>query len=109
MLLRLIRDIFSTYDLRVIILRELRVSQCWSRDLFRENFLLGLFHSKKDITIENLYLFFYLKYKYLMICFTVTGIRINAFCLLAMVVQNAESCAQLGDTLSSTICISPAD
>ena len=45
----MIRD---TYDLRVIIVR---VTQCQSRYLFRENFLLGLFHSKENIvTIDNL-------------------------------------------------------
>ena len=63
------------YDLVVIILR---VTQCRSRNLFRETFLLGLFNSKKNITIENLYLFFNLKHKHLVICFTVKGIRIEA-------------------------------
>ena len=40
-------------------------AQCWSHNLFRENFLPGLFHSKKIIvTIENLYLFFNAKHKH---------------------------------------------
>ena len=74
---RLIRDIFSMYELVVIILR---VTQCRSRNLFRENFLLGLFNSKKIIvTIENLYLFFNMKHKYLVRCFTLKAIRIEAF------------------------------
>lgn len=62
----MIRD---TYDLRVIIVR---VTQCQSRYLFRENFLLGLFHSKENIvTIDNLYLFFNSTHKHLVICFVV--------------------------------------
>ena len=36
-------------------------------NLFRENFPLGLFHSKKIVTVENLYLFFNLKHKHLVI------------------------------------------
>ena len=48
--------------------------KCRSRNLFRENFLLGLLHSKKIIvSIENLYLFFNLKHKHLVICFTAKG------------------------------------
>ena len=66
------RDVSSMYDLRVIILR---VTQCRSCNLFHENFLLGLFHSKKIIvTIENLYLRVNLKHKDLVIYFTVKGI-----------------------------------
>ena len=62
----MIRD---TDDLRVIIVR---VTQCQSRYLFRENFLLGLFHSKENIvTIDNLYLFFNPTHKHLVICFVV--------------------------------------
>ena len=74
---RLIRDIFSMYELVVNILR---VTRCRSRNLFRENFLLGLLYSKKNIVIiENFYLFFNLKHKHLVICFSVKGIRIEAF------------------------------
>ena len=47
---RLIREIFLMCELMVIILR---VTQCRSRNLFRENFLLGLFRSKKIVAIEN--------------------------------------------------------
>ena len=44
------------------------------------NSLLGLFHSTKIIvTIENLYVFFNLKHKHLVICFAVKGIRIKSF------------------------------
>ena len=68
-------NIFSTYELVVVISR---VTQCRSRNLFRENFLLGLFHSKKNIiTIENLHFFFNLKHKYLETCLTIKGIRIE--------------------------------
>ena len=42
-----------------------------SRKFPSSSSLLGLFHSKKIITIENLYLFFNLKRKHLVICFTV--------------------------------------
>ena len=78
---RLISDIFSMHDLRAIILRDFKLTQYRSRiNLFRNNFLLGLFHSKKIIVnIENLYFFFNLKHKHLVICFTVKGIRIKAF------------------------------
>ena len=48
-----------------------------SRNLFQENSLLGLFHSKKiSVTFKNLYLLFNLKHKHLVISFTVKGIRI---------------------------------
>ena len=65
----MIRD---TYDLRVIIVR---VTQCQSRYLFRENFLLGLFHSKENIvTIDNLsrtaVFIFFLRTFYFIFCFS---------------------------------------
>ena len=86
---RLIWDIFSIYELVVIILR---VTQCRYRNLFRENFLLGLSDSKKIIvTIENLYLFFNLKHKHLVTYFTVKGIRIEAFCQLSYDANNDTS------------------
>ena len=60
--------------------RDLKVTQRRSRNLFRENFLLGLFHSKKIlVSMEDLSLFFTLKHKHLVIWFTVKGIRIKAF------------------------------
>ena len=55
-----------------------RVTQCRSRNLFGENFLQRLFHSKK-IVVENLYLFFNQKHKHLVIWFTVKEIRIKPF------------------------------
>ena len=67
---------------------DLRVTPLQSRNLFWENFLLGLFHSKKFIfTIENLHLFFHLKHKHLVICFTRKGIQIKAFWQLPKVTQ----------------------
>ena len=55
-----------------------RVSRNVTPCLFRENFLLGLFHSEKiSVTIENLYFFFNLKQKHLETCLTIKGIRIE--------------------------------
>ena len=60
------------YDFRVIILRDPKVTQCRSRNLFRENLALGQFHSKNIIVAtENLYLFFNLKHKHFVRSFAV--------------------------------------
>jgi len=89
MRLRLIRDRFSINDLRLISI--LRDRKCRSRDLFRENFLLSLFHSTKIIVvIENLYLCFTLKHKHLVICFTVKGMRTVASLVSNMPVGRAD-------------------
>lgn len=80
---RLICDMFSIHSMT---LGSHRFSLC--SNLFCENFLLGLFHSKKFIfTIENLHLFFHLKHKHLVICFTRKGIQIKAFWKLPKVIQ----------------------
>ena len=70
----------------------LRDRKCRSRNLFRENFLLSLFHSTKIIVvIENLYLCFTLKHKHLVIsCFTVKGIRTVASLVSNMPVGRAD-------------------
>ena len=68
--------------------RDLKVTQCRSRNLFREHFLLGLFNSKKVlVSTEDLSLFFNLKHKHLVICFTVKGIQIKAFRRLPIVIR----------------------
>lgn len=67
---------------------QTRVTPLQSRNLFWEKFLLGLFHSKKFIfAIENLHLFFHLKHKHLVICFTRKGIQIKALWQLPKVTQ----------------------
>ena len=73
----LIRDVFSTYDLRVIILHG-------SGNVSLVISLAKIFHQvyfiqKNGVIIENLYLFFNVKHKQLVICFTEKGIRIKAF------------------------------